>query len=171
MSIGSGTSSTKPAAVAEEKSPVIMYPDVFGSNYGIMEEAAALGDIQSCDKSNRWDIVNPSDATGAVASALPLAAAMGAQITHHLHLGITHVLVEMHKQHEQVRWRPSLSLNVFVNKETGKALSYRLEELDDEETFAGRPGKGEVLLVSPEWVRKEWSRASIFDLDTSDDEA
>ena len=168
LSNGSGTSSTKPA---EEKSPVIMYPDVFGSNYGIMEEAAALGDIQSCDKSNRWDIVNPSDATGAVASALPLAAAMGAQITPHLHLGITHVLVEMHKQHEQVRWRPSLSLNIFVDNEAGKALSYRLEELDDEETFAGRPGKGEVLLVSPEWVRKEWSRASIFDLDTSDDEA
>ena len=132
----------------------------------------ALEDIQSGDKSNRWDTIDPSDETGAVASALPLAAAMGAQITPHLHLGITHVLVEMrHTQHEQVRWRPGLTLTIFKDKAAGKALNYRLEELDDEETFAGRPGKGEVVLVSPEWVRREWARASIFDLDTSEDEA
>ena len=154
---------------SSEKPPVIMYPDMFGSDYGLMEEAAALKDINGVEKSDRWGIVDSSDETGALASALPLASAMGAQITPHLHLGITHVLVDI--KHEQVRWKPGLKLSIFKNKEAGKALSYRLEELDDEEAFDDRPGKPDVTLVSPEWVRKEWSKASIFDLDTTDDEA
>ena len=149
------------AAPLPLKKLIILYPDLFGSNFGLKREKDALEQVNSGNTrlSDRWSSVRPSCESGNVASSLPLAKAMGAQVTPHLHDGITHVLVEM-PRNISIEWRPGLSCHVFKDKVNGKALLNRLEELDDDVSFASRLGKGEVLLVTPEWVRRRWYSGS-----------
>jgi len=146
------------ASSPHSNGPIVLYPDLFGADFGLKQEADTMEEVRSGDGRSweRWSSVLPSSESGDVASSLPLAKAMGALITPHLHNGITHVLVEM-PRNLSLEWRPGISHHVFKDRVNGKALHYRLEELDDEESFSSRPGKGEVLLVTPEWIRRYWS--------------
>ena len=120
---------------------VVMYPDLF-SDLGC-EDANDL----KLEGDHQWNNISASKAVGSISSVLPLARAMGAIVTSHLHSGVTHILCEL-KRHKILEWSATLSRAVYSNEESGIRLHDRLLSL--EESGAG------ILLVSPDWVNEKW---------------
>ena len=139
------------------RSRTVLYPDLFGDDFG-MKLADGARDQISFEQ--RWKAVSSRNEMGAVASSLPLARAMGAQLTPHLCREVTHVLVEM-QCNSMMKWRRGLSVSVFKNEEIGRALHRRLCELDDEDMLYQRYQDIDVVLVSPRWIRRLWSEGDV----------
>lgn len=121
---------------------VIMYPDIFDFDFG---EREATGTFQ---EEQRWNSV--SDEIGAVSSCLPLVRAMGAQVTPHLHNGVTHVLCEMR---DCCKWN-DFDAAGFSDAKRARRIKTRL----------GMMNSTRVMFVSPDWIRKQWDQQ-----DTADD--
>lgn len=83
-----------------------------------------------------------------VASALPLAMAMGAKISMHLHENLSHILCNL--VCDSLHWHPRISMNVFHDCNHGSILHEKLKEMHDEGNTV------DITLVSPGWIRNKW---------------
>jgi len=130
---------------------MVLYPDIFQlGRYGHCNEHEALNDIlngtssiTSLGNENLHEISQNSE----VASVLPLAKAMGAKVTPHLHYSVTHILCNI--KIDTLHWSRLVSLDVFNNKERGLTLHDKLSEMNDARPIS-------ITLVSPEWIRMRW---------------
>ena len=128
-----------------------LYPDLFGDNLGIDDTKQASSEVFSAQ---RWKQVLPSRQFGAIASSLPLVKAMGAQVTPHLHCGVTHVLCDVVGR-DIVRWKSALPMDFFGKEGNGRHICRRLLALSEIfDSFSDRA----VFLVSPQWARKQWEK-------------
>jgi ATP-dependent DNA ligase len=128
-----------------QTSAIVIYPDVFNSDFGVRDSRIDLDEVKSGEVQNRWKLVAAD--SGPVASCLPLARAMGAQVTPHLHDGVTHVLCELAK--DRVLWN-ECDGNWFAHVERGREICARLGAM--------HKGQSKVVFVSPDWVRRHWQR-------------
>lgn len=136
---------------AEEGRATVIYPDLFDDDFGLKEEDAVLERVLSGDPETRWECVPQEVQMGRVFSSLPLARTMGAQVTPHLHNGVTHILCLL-KGCETTFWQAdSFQPELFEYQERAMKLHRRLLKLhkdDDEPTV--------VKFVSPQWVRAQF---------------
>ena len=130
-----------------------LYPDLF-LELGFEEESDVKREEGKDDEAIRWEDAAEIK-NGAVAAALPLATAMGAIVTPHLHNGVTHVLCEL-KRHKSLAWSATLPRSIFSDPEYGARLHERLISLEDSACMK-RQQRKTVLLVSPEWMDEKWS--------------
>ena len=130
-----------------------LYPDLF-LELGFEEESDVKREEGKDDEAIRWEDAAEIK-NGAVAAALPLATAMGAIVTPHLHNGVTHVLCEL-KRHKSLVWSATLPRSIFSDPEYGARLHERLISLEDSACMK-RQQRKTVLLVSPEWMDEKWS--------------
>lgn len=130
-----GVSAFGPAS--EDKQPVIVYPDLFGDNFGLCNAAS-----RGANAAERWEQALPSAKSSALASSLPLLRCMGSRVTHQLSKHVTHVLCDLNTEATSISWHPGDVLAVFADKDHGRALQERLED------SVGHP----VLLISRGWV-------------------
>lgn len=130
---------------------IILYPDLF-DDLGYEDEVDAKKEVIDFKESPRWedDIMN-SKRLGYVAATLPLAKALGAIVTPHLHSGVTHILCDL-VRHKMLKWSSRHHLSIYSNPQSGSRLHERLISL--EEISADWPG---VLLVSPTWLEDKWN--------------
>lgn len=139
-------------------SQIVMYADLF-PGLGFSSSEQALEESQTTAKSCqcRWDEIAPEKLFGVVASSLPLARAMGAQVTPHLHNGVTHILCDM-KNQDAVEWRESLPQKLFSDKEICSSIHHRLLEFLEEQNRSEKQ-RHPVIFVSPNWLRKKWKES------------
>jgi len=137
---------------SHEFEAIIIYPDIFPQRSGLWTaQDAFIVDLD--EKGEKWWTERRGENADDVASVLPLASALGAILTPHLHNGVTHVLTELvgglgyiaacagGKEH-------------FVSYERGEAVISRLGALGILDT---------VKLVSPGWVRSQWRPRREYD--------
>jgi DNA ligase-4 len=81
-------------AVGEGLGHMVLYPDIFEEDFGKEKETSSTTD---CDYwgsgSGRWLLAADNVEAEEVCAVLPLASAMGAKVTPHLHSDVTHVLL------------------------------------------------------------------------------
>lgn len=131
---------------------VIMYPDLFAT-LGLERQDDANVESSSVTESPRWKQVMESKSLGRVAATVPLAKAMGAIITPHLHNGVTHILCDL-KRYKELIWSSLNPPSIFSDEESGSRLHERLISL--EESAAVDCDK-DVMLVSPDWLEDKWT--------------
>ncbi len=142
---------------SDANSPVvIMYPDLFATP-GLEREDDANIEASSDTESPRWKHMMESKSLGRVAAALPLAKAMGAVITPHLHNGVTHILCDL-KWQTMLSWSSMTPLSVFSDSESGSRLHKRLISLEDS---TADDCVMDVMLVSPAWLEEKWTSRSV----------
>jgi hypothetical protein len=122
---------------------IVIYPDLFELDFGELGCSSALEQVKSGQVQDRWQQV--SSTTGVVASCLPLARAMGAQVTPHLHNGVTHVLCEL--KQDLLAWR-DFDATFFQHPKRANRIKTRLSGMHKSQC--------DVLFVSPGWVRSQW---------------
>ncbi len=123
---------------------MILYPDIYPvGKYGFQKEENAWNESQKEQQTNACH----ESAMGEVASVLPLAKAMGAKVTPHLHQGVTHILCDI--VCDKFNWHPSISTNTFHDLKRGSSLHQRLTEMNSDSSI-------DVLLISPSWIRSKW---------------
>mmetsp|Transcript_30773 Transcript_30773/g.61126 ORF Transcript_30773/g.61126 Transcript_30773/m.61126 type:complete len:842 (+) Transcript_30773:330-2855(+) len=127
------------------ESLVILYPDVF-SNFGSEE----MENSKQSSNDRAGDMI-ASRAMGEISSVLPLVKIMGAVVSSHLHIGVTHVLCEL-KRHKILEWVITLPRSVYSDERSGMLLHKRLMSLEE----MTPDDKKATVLVSPEWVREMW---------------
>ncbi len=130
-----------------------LYPDLF-EDLGFEEEADAKREAGTDDESIRWEDAAEIK-NGAVSASLPLATAMGAIATPHLHNGVTHVLCDL-KRHKSLEWTATLPRAIFSDPESAARLHERLISLEDSAGLK-RQRRRTVLLVSPAWIDEKWT--------------
>jgi hypothetical protein len=126
--------------------PVILYPDMFDFDFGdrVRNENAILG-CESEDSSERERWEGTATETGAIASCLPLARAMGAAVTPHLHDRVSHILCELNK--DFISW-DEFSADRFANPKRAYRIKNRLTTMHGDNC--------RVSFVSPDWIRNQW---------------
>jgi hypothetical protein len=135
----------------ENASKCILYPDLF-DDLGYEDEVDANKEALDFNESPRWeDDIMVSKSLGYVAATLPLAKALGAIVTPHLHTGVTHILCDL-ARHKMLKWSSRHPLSIYTDSQSGSRLQERLISL--EEISADWPG---VLLVSPTWLEDKWN--------------
>lgn len=135
----------------KDTSKCILYPDLF-DDLGYEDEVDANKETLNVNESPRWkDDVMDSKSLGYVAATLPLAKALGAIITPHLHSGVTHILCDL-VRHKILKWSSRHPLSIYSNPQSASRLHERLISL--EEISADWPG---VVLVSPTWLEDKWN--------------
>lgn len=122
---------------------IVVYPDLFDLDFGERGCSSALEHVKSGQVQERWQKV--SSKTCVVASCIPLARAMGAQVTPHLHNGVTHVLCEL--KQDLLRWR-DFDAQLFQHPTQANRIKTRLSGM--------HKGPCDVTFVSPGWVRSQW---------------
>ena len=137
-----------------DSSLCILYPDLFVDPGREVEDDKNKVAI-SANESPRWKEVMMSKTLGSVASVLPLAKALGAIVTPHLHSGVTHVLCDL-KRHTKLTWKSRGSCDIFTDKKSGLQLHERLVSLEESAVLEGNVDK-HVLLVSPDWLEGIWN--------------
>ena len=135
---------------------VIMYPDLFAT-LGLEREDNANIEAASVSESPRWKQMMESKSLGRVAATLPLAKAMGAIITPHLHNGVTHILCDL-KRHTMLSWSSMNPLSTFFDSESASRLHERLISIEDS---AAVDCVIDVMLVSPAWLEEKWKYRSV----------
>ena len=120
-----------------------------------LEEEDEVNGMSCVGESPRWKDAMESKRLEEVAAVLPLAKALGAIITHHLHGGVTHVLCDL-KRHKMLKWSSIRPLSVFADAESGSRLHERLISLEESATLGGDIDKA-VFLVSPDWMEEKWN--------------
>merc|ERR1712137_849693 len=107
---------------------LVVYPDIF-RGFGIREENEVKREELAGTKSDRWQdqIDDPLDT---IASCLPLARALGAIVTPHLHSGVTHVICNIKQDGEFKCFGKRISLlKDFKDVQQGERLMERIEEI------------------------------------------
>jgi hypothetical protein len=132
--------------------PVILYPDLFAT-VGYEEQDDADRESLDVAESPRWKQVMESKSLGRVAATLPLAKALGAIVTPHLHSGVTHILCDL-KRHKMTKWSSMNPLSIFADVESGSRLHERLISLEDS---TDEDCVNEVMLVSADWLDEKWT--------------
>mmetsp|Transcript_7253 Transcript_7253/g.11900 ORF Transcript_7253/g.11900 Transcript_7253/m.11900 type:complete len:1401 (+) Transcript_7253:1066-5268(+) len=132
-----------------------LYPDLF-DDPGFEEEVDAKREDGTDNESIRWEDASEIK-NGAVAASLPLATAMGAIVTPHLHNSVTHVLCEL-KRHKSLEWTATLPRSIFTDPECAARIHERLISLEDSAGLK-RQRREPVLLVSPAWMDEKWVEA------------
>ena len=122
---------------------IVMYPDLFDRDFGERGCNSALQQVKSGQVHDRWQEV--SSKTGLVASCLPLARAMGVQVTPHLHDGVTHILCEL--KQDLLPWK-NFDANFFEHSKQANRMKTRLAGM--------HKAQCDVIFVSPAWVRSQW---------------
>lgn len=138
-----GESGLGPVAAAV----VVMYPDLFGNDFGMRSHDEALADVLSGDSDRLWSIRRQE--TDAVASALPLARVMGVQLVPHLTNEVTHVLCSLVGDYQMVTW-DSFDAEKFANPKHARRMRVRL---------SGAQQQHKPVFVSPSWIRHQWGQA------------
>jgi len=136
----------------DEKALFILYPDLF-DDLGFEEQEDADKESSRVVVSPRWEETMASKKLGKVNAALPLAKALGAIVTPHLHSGVTHVLCDLRK-HKTIKWSSMHPLTIYSDIESGKLLNERLISLEESAAIS-RSGERSVMLVSPEWLEEQ----------------
>jgi hypothetical protein len=124
---------------------VVIYPDLFDLDFGERRSSSALEQLKSGKEKDRWQQV--SSQTGVVSSCLPLAHAMGAQVSPYLHDGVTHVLCEVRKK--ILKW-DDFDADSFVHAKRAQRIKTRLTSMHETEC--------KVTFVSPDWIRSQWQQ-------------
>lgn len=124
---------------------IVIYPDIFNSDFGLRDRSIDLDEVMSGEVQSRWKQVATD--SGPVSSCLPLARAMGAQVSPHLHDGVTHVLCE--SANDLVLWNER-DVDCFTNVDRARDICARLEAM--------HKGQSKVVFVSPDWVRRQWQK-------------
>ena len=136
---------------------VILYPDMFGPDFGNLFEPNIASNGNGSD-SARWKSTNElATASILISSTLPLARVMGALVSAHLHQGVTHVLCELKEKIDHLVWPETSTTDCFDNVEQGQRLLNRLEQLHKVGSKTGTPS---VALVSSKWIRKTWETSN-----------
>jgi len=137
-----------PAQEAQEvfkQQVVVLYPDLFGKDFGYRSHDKAVEDLLSGNDTKRWK--EARNEFGSIASSLPLARVMGAQVVPHLTNGISHVLSDLRHDHRTVRL-DAFDADKFVDPKHARRIKVRLSGMAD-------PGKA-IIFVSPAWIRQEF---------------
>lgn len=135
-----------------ESFPMIIYPDVFDDDFGLRRNEDALQETISGVPSTRWNDVKSEVQRGPLASTIPLANTMGAQVTPHLHDGVTHIICNL-RDCDRVEWSPQAFLpENFENHEHAVKVHRRLQDLHQNSIN----GTGPVAFVNPSWIRKKF---------------
>jgi ATP-dependent DNA ligase len=126
----------------------IIYPDVFTDGFGIENGRDNVDNIATELDSERWqDLAN--ETPHHILAILPIARAMGALVTTHLHSGVTHVVCDLKERKEPILSFRSATLHHFKQPERGeKILDYLISNHFE----------NDVRLVHPEWVKDIWSK-------------
>ena len=130
----------------------ILYPDLF-EDLGFEEKEDADKETKIPSISPRWEESMASKVLGKVNAVLPLAKALGAIVTPHLHSGVTHILCDL-TRHKILKWSSMHPLAVYSDTKSGLQLTDRLNSLE-ESAVIGQIGKRSVFLVSPEWLKEQ----------------
>jgi len=137
------------AVRGENHTTAVIYPDLFHiGDFGHKNAQDVTKEIHKGIASIRWDAISAGCATSDIASAVPLAKAMGAHVTPHLHGGVTHILCEM-KESSMFPWSAHVSNSTFTDIDRGAALQSRLFDLEPLHSQKN-------LFVSPAWIRQHW---------------
>lgn len=140
-----------------DASKVVLYPDVFGGDFG--DELSSLpagGDFAINDGGRH---VSKESRFGVITPAIPLARVCGAYVTSHLHVGVTHVMCDLkEKSNRIVEYRSGLTTEmVFRYPSDGKRILDRLRILEPR-----RIERHIIYLVSPDWLRMDvWGSEGI----------
>jgi len=121
---------------------------------GFIDHKDAEQEIHAGPTYIRWRNIEPDLQYSSISAALPLARAMGAQVTPHLHDGVTHVLCDL-KNHDHLTWSDDLYPGVFPEKEAHA----RLKEIRNVEQSKGKNSK-DIMLVTPRWLNSKWPSTS-----------
>lgn len=131
----------------------VLYPDLF-EDLGFEEQEHVEKDLLS--EPMRWQDVMESKSLGDLSATLPLAKALGAIVTPHLHSGVTHVLCDL-KRHKMLKWTSMLPINVYSDAESGLRLHERLNSLEESAALESAIERS-VLLVTPDWLEEQWDK-------------
>jgi len=134
-------------------SSFVLYPDLF-EDLGFEEQEHVEKDLLS--EPMRWQDVMESKSLGDLSATLPLAKALGAIVTPHLHSGVTHVLCDL-KRHKMLKWTSMLPINVYSDAESGLRLHERLNSLEESAALESAIERS-VLLVTPDWLEEQWDK-------------
>jgi len=129
----------------EDAPSVVIYPDMFGSDFGLCEETAVINERRSGDEKDRW--THASVSFDAIASVLPLARAMGAMVTPHLHNGVTHILCDLQEGFDQVDNIDQITKYSFLNENRGNDLIKRVNSIN-----------AKCIFIGPDWIRNTWGK-------------
>jgi len=138
----------RPVGSARVSSVVVLYPDLFGIDFGLDDESEAIDSVLCSTESRRWDSLSVAKKSSQIAAVLPLARAMGALVTLHLHDGVTHVLCDLKSDMQQIKYGDDVVATHFRDPVGGQRLLDRLHATSDRRI----PG---LKLVSPDWVRDD----------------
>ncbi len=131
----------------------ILYPDLF-KDLGFEEQEDARKEALESSESPRWKDVMASKSLGNLAAGLPLAKALGAIVTPHLHNGVSHVLCDLNRQ--LLKWSSMHPISIYSDAKSGSRLHERLITLEE---ISGPEWPG-VFLVSPNWLEEQWNKIS-----------
>jgi hypothetical protein len=145
---------TKGGDDSEGATVVILYPDVFGSDLGLLSKSGTTvaRSAESGADDARWKRADSTLPSNGIASVLPLARVMGALVTPHLHAGVTHVLCELGEGTDFVGWTTTTEPSCFCDPARGQQVLDRLVKL-----HWGSAGNHAVSLVSAKWIREMWN--------------
>jgi hypothetical protein len=125
---------------------IVLYPDIFASGFGISSGDDATKEFLNGVESERWDDLLEGPDSDTLLSVLPLAKAMGALVTPHLHSGVTHVLCDLIRDTSRCSL-DGATLTIFRDSKKGRQLlDYLVGALHK---------KSNVQLVSPKWIRSK----------------
>lgn len=140
----------QPNASSNGAGPIVIFPDLFGEDFGLEESDEVLEEVFSMVPTDRWDTLPEEAQLSSLSSSLPLARTMGAQVTPHLHNGVTHVLCDL-KGRDTVFWQAdSFDPSFFVNEDHAFQLHRRLLALHGEDDSVV------VKFVSQNWIRAQF---------------
>jgi hypothetical protein len=134
----------------------ILYPDLF-ADLGFEEKGDANKEALDFSESPRWKDVMESKSLGKVAATLPLAIALGAIVTPHLHSGVTHILCDLNRRCI-LKWSSMHPVSIYSDAKSGSRLHERLISLEE----MSAPDWSGVLLVSPIWLEEKWNEETNF---------
>jgi hypothetical protein len=83
-----------------------------------------------------------------VASSFLLFKATGLQTTFSLNTEVTHILCNIFC--DFLLWEPNISIKIFADERRGAALMKKI-------SFMKKEKEHDILLVSPAWIRKQWT--------------
>jgi hypothetical protein len=144
---------------SKDATKVILYPDVFGSDFGNEEASVPTGVDFAINDCGRWRLVSDQSLLGVITPAISLARVCGAYVTSHLHVGVTHVLCDLKGESNHiVEYEPGLTEDVFRDPSNGRLVLARLARLEK----LRRSIRHRIYLVSPDWLRKDvWGSKGI----------
>jgi hypothetical protein len=125
---------------------VVLYPEIFSSGFGLRSVADATNEVLSGIESKRWDDLLKDSGSEIILSVLPLAMAMGALVTPHLHSGVTHVLCDLTGDASTCNIEDATSANFRDPVRGQQFLDYLLGSL---------PKNSNIELVAPTWIRSK----------------